>query len=96
MLGFFSNTAGVDKDKISLFRVFGFEVVKTLQEPNDPLRVVFIHLTTIGFDIGALLLHIHRLADSQWFLCHKLSAISYQPSAIGLKLFLFSNDEFLI
>jgi hypothetical protein len=37
MLGLLSNTAGVDKDEVSLFRVFGFEVVGNFQEPKHSL-----------------------------------------------------------
>jgi hypothetical protein len=55
------NAAGVDEDEISLLSVFRLKVIGTFQEAKDALRVMFVHLTTIGFDIDTLL-HWHSFS----------------------------------
>jgi hypothetical protein len=60
MFGFLPNTAGIDENQICLLSVFRLKVMGTFQEAKDALRVVLVHLTTIGFDIDTLL-HRHIL-----------------------------------
>jgi hypothetical protein len=54
MLRLLSNTAGVDEDEVGLLGVFRLCVIGSFQKTKDPLRVVFIHLTAIGFEINTL------------------------------------------
>ena len=55
MFRFLPDTAGVDEDEVGLFGVFCFKVMGPLQETKDALRVVLVHLTTVGFDVDTLL-----------------------------------------
>jgi hypothetical protein len=68
MLRFFPDAARVDQDEIGLIGFLRLGIMETLEEPEHPLRVVLIHLTTIGLDVD------ESLRQSQFLslLCPKL------------------------
>jgi hypothetical protein len=65
MLRLLTNAARIDEDKISCVRVFRLGIRVSFQDPKHPLGIVFVHLTTIGFDIDPLL-RWHICSDIVW------------------------------
>src|SRR5262245_65740696 len=50
LLGLITDTASVEQHEMGLRQLLGQLIVRLLEQASDTLRVVFVHLATIGHD----------------------------------------------
>src|SRR5438445_9897990 len=60
LLGLLAYAAGIEQYQMGLRHILGQLVVRLLQQANDALRIVFVHLATVGHDRQLFRGHVHN------------------------------------
>src|SRR5919197_2064586 len=60
LLGLIAYAAGVEQHQMGLRQILGQLIVRLLEEAGDALRVVFVHLATVGHDRQLFRGHVHN------------------------------------
>src|SRR6266498_2488944 len=60
LLGLIAHTAGVEQHQMGLLDMLGQLVVGLLEQASNALRVVFVHLATVGHDRQLFRCHVYN------------------------------------